>query len=71
VKNKYLLKRVLRREIILSAVTTCVSFILLLVLTKDIDATLIVTIAIFLSSLMWVFIYYRNPERGQRNKDDH
>lgn len=42
---------------------TAVTFILLIIRTKDLETSLIVSAALFLSSLMWVLIYYRNPDR--------
>ena len=58
-KRAHLLKKNLQ----LSIVVTSLIFIFVMIRTNDIGTSLLVSFAIFLSSLMWVVIYWRSPNR--------
>ena len=59
-------KGVVRKNIIQALVTACVTFVLLIIRTADISTALLIAFAVFLSYMMWVVIYYRNPNRREK-----
>jgi hypothetical protein len=56
-------KEAARKNLVQAVITAVVTFVLVLIRTADVSTSLIIAVAIFLSYMMWVIIYYRNPDR--------
>ena len=56
-------QKMLKGVIITWIIFPCVVFALVYLRTGDLDVSLFIAIAVFLSYLSWVIVYYRNPKR--------